>query len=143
MSCQLSWPPGHLRNFSCYTSLHGVWRTQTCLILNLESLSCTQCPPHCHLTAALQCSRSASSNSLQIAVPGLHAACPLLGRMLPHSTATPKAPVCRWVERAAAGETPNDRKMRRNLECILDGKRLVVYGELEWSMVNSGGLWRA
>ena len=121
MSCRLSWPPCQPARALAHTKL--AWVQQN------VSPGCTECLPFGSLITALQCSKLACSNSLQIAVPGLHAACPLPGRMSAPQYSNLKVPACRWVERAAAGETPNDRKMSRNLECILDGRRLVVYGE--------------
>lgn len=36
--------------------------------------------------------------------------------------------LCRWVERSVVGDPPMDPHWRRNLDAVLDGRRLIVVG---------------
>ena len=36
----------------------------------------------------------------------------------------------RWVERDVRGEPPSLHEARRNLDCLVDSKRLIVFGEI-------------
>ena len=35
----------------------------------------------------------------------------------------------RWTERSVSGEGPSDPNARRNLDCFLEGRKLIVFGE--------------
>ena len=39
----------------------------------------------------------------------------------------------RWTERDVRGDPPNLSEARRNMDCFLDGKRLIVFGTLRCS----------
>ena len=127
MSCQLPWPQGRLRYLLLDQSAWAL-DTQTSsdaalCVPGLHTVS-DLFPPHRRFAVQQACLQRRLADCCAWAACGLPFAWPTVQQNF-------KKMACRWVERVAAGEPPNDRKMRRNLECILDGKRLVVYGELE------------